>query len=385
MAGEKVTVVTGFPNYPTGIIEPPYRGKVFMEDSVDGIRVLRCWVAAAPNRGFARRILNHLSFAFSSLLALRRLGPTDVIYVQSPPLFVGIAALMYRTLKRAPYVFNVSDIWPQSAVEMGALRNRTFIRMAEWLERRLYRKAARITTATPGILEKLAARGIPREKLFLLTNGVDTDIYKPGPPDRALAARLGFDASKKIFLYAGTHGMAQGLDVILDAARETRDPNILYVFVGEGAEKETLMKRSKQLALTNVHFLPNQPQPTMPALLNTVYASIIPLRRLELFKAALPSKIFEAMAVARPVIGVMWGEAADLIRDSGCGLVVEPEDGQGLKDAVDKLAADPNLADELGQNGRRYVSEHYNRKAIAARLAQVLRETAAFDGQRARR
>ena len=385
MAGEKVTVVTGFPNYPTGIIEPPYRGKVFMEDSVDGIRVLRCWVAAAPNRGFARRILNHLSFAFSSLLALRRLGPTDVIYVQSPPLFVGIAALMYRTLKRAPYVFNVSDIWPQSAVEMGALRNRTFIRMAEWLERRLYRKAARITTATPGILEKLAARGIPREKLFLLTNGVDTDIYKPGPPDRALAARLGLDASKKIFLYAGTHGMAQGLDVILDAARETRDPNILYVFVGEGAEKETLMKRSKQLALTNVHFLPNQPQPTMPALLNTVYASIIPLRRLELFKAALPSKIFEAMAVARPVIGVMWGEAADLIRDSGCGLVVEPEDGQGLKDAVDKLAADPNLADELGQNGRRYVSEHYNRKAIAARLAQVLRETAAFDGQRARR
>ena len=385
MAGEKVTVVTGFPNYPTGIIEPPYRGKVFMEDSVDGIRVLRCWVAAAPNRGFARRILNHLSFAFSSLLALRRLGPTDVIYVQSPPLFVGIAALMYRTLKRAPYVFNVSDIWPQSAMEMGALRNRTFIRMAEWLERRLYRKAARITTATPGILEKLAARGIPREKLFLLTNGVDTDIYKPGPPDRALAARLGLDASKKIFLYAGTHGMAQGLDVILDAARETRDPNILYVFVGEGAEKDTLMKRSKQLALTNVYFLPNQPQPTMPALLNTVYASIIPLRRLELFKAALPSKIFEAMAVARPVIGVMWGEAADLIRESGCGLVVEPEDGQGLKDAVDKLAADPKLADELGQNGRRYVSDHYNRKAIAARLAQVLRETATFDGQRARR
>jgi glycosyltransferase involved in cell wall biosynthesis len=375
-AGNDVTIVTGFPNYPAGTIFDGYRGKLFMEDSLDGIRVLRTWVYASRRRGFFGRLLNYLSFPVFSLLAVRRLGPTEVIYVQSPPLFTGLAALWFSRLKRAPFIFNVSDIWPQSAVELGMLRNRFAIRLAEMLERHIYRKAARVTVATPGILKRLAARGVPREKLFLLTNGVDTAAFRVVAPDRDLAARLGLDGHK-VFMYAGLHGLAQGLEVILDAAKLTHDPDILYVLVGDGAEKSELVAKARAEGIANVCFLPIQPTSTLPAVLNLAYATIIPLKRREVFKTALPSKMFDSMAAGRPIVGSLWGEAADLIVKAGCGLVVEPEDAEGLQDAVARLAADPALATRLGEQGRRYVTQHFDRSVQAARLLDLLKETAA--------
>jgi glycosyltransferase involved in cell wall biosynthesis len=374
-AGHRVTVVTGFPNYPTGVILAGYRGRFRMEEVLEGVRVIRTWVYATPNRGFLRRILNHISFALSSLTVMRRVGRTDVIFVESPPLFTGLAALVYTRVKRAPYIFNVSDIWPQSAVELGALRNRLAIRLAEMLELHLYRRAARVTAVTPGMLESLAARGVPRGKLFLLTNGVDTSVFHPAPPNTELARTLGLD-ERKIFLYAGTHGMAQGLTTVLEAAKQTKNPEVLYLLAGEGAEKEALMKSVKTEGMTNVRFLPSQPKAVMPDLINLAYASIIPLKRLDLFKSALPSKMFESMATAKPIVGSLWGEAAELIESAGCGLVVPPEDAAALRDAVEKLAADTSLARELGENGRRYVAAHFERHAIAARFIELLSQTA---------
>ena len=373
-AGETVTVVTGFPNYPAGETFPGYRGKRFMEDSVDGIRVLRTWVFATRSRGFIGRLLNYLSFPIFSLLAVRKLGPTDIIYVQSPPLFTGLAALWFSRLKRAPFIFNVSDIWPQSAIELGMLRNGLAIRLAEMLERHIYRRAARITVATPGILERLAARGVPRDKLFLLTNGVDTAAFRIDAPDRELASRLGLDGHK-VFMYAGLHGLAQGLEVILDAAKLTKDPEILYVLVGDGAEKAALTAQARAEGISNIRFLPIQPTGELPALLNLAYATIIPLRRLELFKAALPSKMFDSMAAGRPIVAPLWGEAADLVKKADCGLVVEPEDAQAVRQAVETLAADPALANRLGEHGRQYVVEHFDRNDQAARLIKLLEET----------
>ncbi|HET7421389.1 MAG TPA: glycosyltransferase family 4 protein [Candidatus Dormibacteraeota bacterium] len=374
--GHHVVVVTGFPNYPTGIVPPPYRGRRgVLEEQMDGVRVLRTPVYATPNKGFVRRILNHLSFATSSLFAVRRAGPVDVIFVESPPLFIGLAALAYRRLKRAPFIFNVSDIWPQSAVELGALRNRLAIRMAEALEMHLYRTAARVSVVTPGMVDRLAARGVPRDKLFLLTNGVDSSLFRPAPADAQLAGGLGLDG-RLVYLYAGTHGMAQGLDVVLDAAAETSDPNVLYVLAGEGAEKERLVARAKSQGIANVRFVPNQARSAMPALLNLAYAMIIPLKRLDLFRSALPSKMFEAMAVGKPIIASLWGEAADLVESSGAGLVVPPEDAAALRGAVERLAADRPLAESLGANGREYVVAHFERKDIARRFEELLREVA---------
>lgn len=375
-AGHGVTVVTGFPNYPTGVVPPAYRGRFRMEEMMDGVRVVRTAVYATPNRGFVRRILNHLSFAASSLAAVREVGPADVLFVESPPLFTGLAVLAYRHLKRAPYVFNVSDIWPESAVQLGALRSRWAVRLAEMLELHLYHKAARVSVVTPGMMERLASRGVPRGKLFLLTNGVDTAVYRPMPPNVELARRLGIEG-KKVFLYAGTHGMAQGLEVVLEAARRTRGADILYVLAGEGAEKESLMKQAAAAAITNVRFVANQPKSVMPDLLNLSYATIVPLKRLDLFKSALPSKMFESMASAKPIVASVWGEAADLVERARCGIVVAPEDPAALHAAVEKLAADPGLARELGENGRRYVAEHFDRTVIAERFVTLLREAAA--------
>ena len=374
-AGETVTVVTGFPNYPAGEIFPGYRGKRLMEDSYDGIRVLRTWVFATRSRGFIGRLLNYFSFPVFSLLAVRKLGPTDIIYVQSPPLFTGLAALWFSRLEHAPYIFNVSDIWPQSAVELGVLRNRVAIRLAEWLERHIYRHASRITVPTPGILERLVARGVPRDKIFLLTNGVDTAAYNVTSSDRELAQRLGLNGHT-VFMYAGLHGLAQGLDVILEAAKLTRNPDVLYVLVGDGADKAALVAKAQAEGISNVRFLPIQPTSTLPALLNLVYATVIPLRRLDLFKAALPSKLFDSMAAGRPIVAPLWGEAAALVEAAACGLVVEPEDARGVQEAVEKLAADPALAQKLGEQGRRYVVEHFNRDDIAKRLIKLLEETA---------
>jgi glycosyltransferase involved in cell wall biosynthesis len=374
-AGLVVTVVTGFPNYPTGVIPVDYRGKRSMEEKLDGVRVLRSSVYATPNRGFVRRILNHLSFALSSLTAIRKVGPTDVIFVESPPLLIGLAVLVYRRLKRAPFIFNVSDIWPQSAVELGALRNPLAIRLAEMFELHLYRTAARVTVVTPGMIERLAARGVPREKLFLLTNGVDTTTYKPADRDRELAGRLGLNGHK-VFLYAGTHGLAQGLGVILDAAKLTTNADVMYVLAGEGAEKEALVSRATAEGIANVRFLPNQPKSMMPALLNLAYATIIPLKRLDLFKSALPSKMFESMAAGRPIVAALWGEAATLIEQAECGIVVEPEDAGAVHLAVEKLAAEPALAQRLGESGRAYAIRNFDRKDIAERFIELLRVVA---------
>jgi glycosyltransferase involved in cell wall biosynthesis len=375
-AGEQVTVVTGFPNYPTGEIPPAYRGKGFMEERMNGIRVLRTWVFATRNKGFFKRILNHISFVLSAPTAVPRLGRTDVIFVQSPPLLVGVPALVFNRLRRAPFVFNVSDIWPQSAIELGALRNPLAIRAAEWLERHLYRRAARITVATPGILERLAARGVPREKLVLLTNGVDTSEFQPAAPQTELAAELGLDG-RKVFLYAGTLGLSQGLDTVLEAAKLTRDPDVLYVLLGDGADKEALVAKAQAERIANVRFLPSQPKDSMPGLLNLAYASLIPLRRLDLFKSALPSKMFESMAVGKPLVAALWGEGADLVSNARCGLVVEPENPEAMHDAVAKLVADPTAARTMGENGRHYVTEHFDRARIATRLRELLHETAA--------
>ena len=377
--GVSVTVVTGFPNYPTGVVAEGYRGRLGMREQMEGVRVLRTWVFATPNRGFAKRLLNHFSFAMSSVFAMRRSGPADVIFVESPPLAIGLAALAYSWIKRAPFIFNVSDIWPQSAIEMGALRNRAAIWVAERFEQLLYRRARAISVVTPGIVEKLTARGVPRDKLHLLTNGVDTDLFSPGAADDDLARHLGI-ADRKVFLYAGTHGLAQGLDVVLEAAKVTRDPAVLYVLAGEGADKDALQATARAESISNVVFLPNQPRDVMPRLLNLAYATVITLRRLDVFRAAVPSKMFEAMASEVPIVLAVWGEAARMVDDAGCGVVVPPEDPPALAEAVEALASDPARATELGRAGRRYAIENFDRKKVARQFAELLQQVAGPKG-----
>src|SRR5579863_9130586 len=323
--GYKVTVLAAFPNYPTGVVPPEYHGRLIQEDR-DGVHVVRVWSYVRPNEGFLGRILAQLSFGcLAPLLAWKAIGRPDIIIVQSPPLFDAIAGRLLAWLKHCPFIFTVADLWPESAVQLGILRNRMLIRLAEWLEWSTYRRAAAVWALTQGIRDALIKRGLSPEHIFLLTNGVDTNKFHPIPKAQA-RAELGWD-DRFTILYAGNLGLVYGMTTALDAAEQLRTyPDIHLIFVGDGARKADMIARAKSLHLANVTFLDSVPHNRMPLLLAAADASMIPLRKLPLLEGTLPFKMFELMASARPFILGAEGIARQLAVQEACAAIyVEPE------------------------------------------------------------
>ena len=347
--GHEVTVVTNFPNHPTGIVPDAYRGRRFQVEHAHGLRIVRCTTYATPNRGFAKRTLGHLVFTLRAIWqATPELRGSDVLIASSPTLFSVVAALAISRRIRAPYVFEVRDLWPAIFVELGVIRNRLAIRVLEWLELTLYRRACAVVTVTRAFADDIARRGIDRGKLHVIPNGVDLDAFRPEPAEPALRARLGL-TDKLVVLYCGAHGISHALSRILEvAARTQSDPRIHFLFVGEGAEKEALEARARALALGNVTFHPAVPREQVPALYRAADVCLVPLRAVALFQSFIPSKMFEILACGRPVLASLEGEAAEILRASGAAVVVGPEDVEALAAAVSQLAADPGLRSALG-------------------------------------
>src|SRR5438067_555346 len=280
--GHEITVLTAMPNYPGGKIFQEYRGRVLCEERRDGIRVLRTWIYATQSKDFIPRLMNYFSFAVSSvLLGIFKTGRQDVIVVESPPLFTGISGLVLRVLLRAKLVFNVSDLWPESAVALGVLKNRLLITLSTWLENLLYRKSALITGQTNGIVSKIATR-FPQKQVELITNGIDTEFFKSTSVERARDARQKVNINNGFVVgYAGLHGLAQGLETVLDAANQLKQySDISFAFFGDGPEKPRLERLACDMALDNVRFYPNQSRSMVPEVLATFDASVVPLRRL---------------------------------------------------------------------------------------------------------
>lgn len=375
--GYQVTVLTTFPNFPSGVVPVQYRGQVMRREVCDGVRVVRVWSYITPNKGFLRRILAQLSFGcVAPLLGWRDVGRPDVIIAESPPLFDAIAARMLAWGKRCPFIFTVADLWPESAVQLGALRNRLLIWLSERLEWSTYRRAGRVWAITQGIRDVLVERGVSSRRVFHLTNGVDTGRFRPLPRTQA-RAELGLD-ERFIVLYAGTHGLAQGLHTILEAAHTMRDrADIHFVFVGDGAEKADLIAQARRWGLKGVTFLDALPHERMPLLLCTADVGLVPLRKVSLFKGALPSKMYEIMACARPILLGIDGEARRLVeQDAGAAIYVEPEDPAALVSAILYLYEHTEVADALGRRGRAFVKARFDREklveALAAQIAWLL-------------
>jgi len=367
--GHRVTVLTTVPNYPTGIVPPEYRGRIVQHEVCNGIHVVRVWSYISPNKGFFRRILAQLSFGcLSPILGWKAIGRPDVMIVESPPLFDAIAGRLLSCCKRCPFIFTVSDIWPESAVQLGMLRNRLLILLARWLEWSTYRQASLVWAVTEGIRNAIIKRGLPSEKVFLLTNGVDIKEFRPLPQAQA-RAELGWEDCFTA-LYAGTHGLAQGLTTILDAAELLRDhTNIHIVLVGDGAAKADLLAQAQQRDLTNVTFLEPLPHNQMPLLLAAANVCLVPLRKLPLFEGALPSKMYEAMACARPIVLGVEGEARRLAeKEAKSALAVEPENPHALASAILHLYEHPEDAQLLGQQGRAFVEMRFDRDQLVANL-----------------
>ncbi len=374
-AGHHVTMIAEVPNHPSGIIPPEYRGKLYERTDLDGIDVIRVWVNASPVKTFRSRMAFYLSYMVSAVLAglLLARGRYDVIYATSPPLFVGGAGLTLSLLRRIPLAFEVRDLWPESAVALGELRNRRAIALAGRLERACYRRARHIIVVTQGILDRLLARGIPSDKLHLVPNGTNTESFARRPNEAtSLRAELGL-TDRFVAIYAGIHGIAQGLETLVEAARRLRDePDVHFLFVGEGPVKSQIMALAQTHRLENVTFHPEVPRERMPVFLSAADVALVPLRDLPLFRGARPSKMFDAWACQCPTIVSVAGEARRVVEEAEAGLAVKPEDADDVARAIMTLRDKPDLRRQLGLNGRRYVEMHHSLQAMAVQLNRIL-------------
>jgi glycosyltransferase involved in cell wall biosynthesis len=407
--GDQVTVLTGMPNHPTGVLPSAYRRAVFRREVMDGYRVIRTWLYATPNEGMARKTLGHLSFMASSvLLGGRAAGPADVVVVSSPTFFSILSGWVLARLKRASLVVEVRDLWPAIFVELGVLTNRRVIGLLERLELAAYAAADQVVVVSDGFRDDLIRRGVPPEKVHTIRNGVDVQRFTPGPAtddhgQAELRARLGAGPDDCLVLYAGTHGISQGLPAVADAAalldgfparRGTDGPDpgdwfsrsavtpsgtVRFAFVGDGADKRRLRERVSRHRLGHVKLRPGVPNAEMPALLAAADVCLVPLRDVPLFGTFIPSKMFECLAAGKAVVGSVRGEAAQILTEAGA-VVVPPEDSAALAAAIADLAAAPRRRAHLGQLGRSFVERCYDRAALAREYRKVLDQAAASRG-----
>jgi glycosyltransferase involved in cell wall biosynthesis len=371
-AGVDVTVLTGMPNHPTGVVPPEYRGRLRCVEAQDGYRIVRTWLYATPNEGFVKKTLGHISFALSSVpLGLRKGGPADVVVVSSPTFFSIFSAWTIAKARRARFVLEIRDLWPAIFVELGVLRNRTLIRLLERIELAFYRSADHVVTVTEGFRDDLIRRGIPADKITTITNGVDLDLFTPQDADPAVRSELGAAEGDALVLYLGAHGISHGLTAVADAAALLRDDAVHVTFVGEGAGKRELEQRVATLGLGNVTLLPGVPRELVPAIIAAADICLVPLRDVPLFSTFIPSKIFEYLGAGKAVIGAVRGEPASILRNAGCP-VVEPEDAEALAAEIRALAGDPERRRRMGETGRAFVTEHFDRRRLADRYRSLL-------------
>jgi glycosyltransferase involved in cell wall biosynthesis len=375
-AGHDVTVITCVPNFPAGVVHPGYRNRPWQTETVDGVRVIRVWTYVTANEGFLRRTLDYVSFMITGGIAGLLVRRPDVIVATSPQFFSALAGGLLGLVRRRPFVFELRDLWPDSISAVGAMKEGAALELLRGIEYWLYRRAARIVSVTQSFREIITHNGIDAAKVAVVPNGVDPQVFTPGPKPQALEQRLGV-AGKFVAAYVGTIGMAHGLGTILEAATRLKDrSDIAFVLVGTGAEHGRLEAETRARGLANVHFVGAVSKSEVKDYWRLCDAALVLLRDLPLFAHVIPSKIFEAWGSGRPVILGVRGESAGIIDAARGGIVVPPEDSAALAGAIERLADRRDEAAELGRCGRKHVERDYDRDDLAARMLAVLEDAA---------
>lgn len=380
-AGHDVTVVTCVPNCPDGVVYPGYRNRLRRQvETMDGVRVVRVWTYLAPNAGTARRIVNYLSYMFSAFWAALTLPRPDVLIATSPQFFCGWAGVLVHWLRRVPFVLEIRDIWPESIETVGAIRFRPVLRMLQWMERVMYRAADHIVAVGEGYKNKILEKVNISGRISVITNGVDLQRFLPRPACPEIRSRWRGD-EKFVCAYVGTIGMAHGLDVVLRAAeilRERGRNDIVFWMVGDGARREELERETQRCGLgQRVVFTGRLAKEDMPDVLAAADACLVHLKKTKLFETVIPSKIFEMMAMAKPIIMGVRGEARAIAHRAGAAVEMEPESAESLADVITRLADDPTLRTRLAASARGFVTEHYNRDRLAETFLRTLESIAA--------
>lgn len=377
-AGHQVTVLTGFPNNPTGVVPPEYRAKLrklVCKEQKNGINVVRTWLMPLPNRKPRERILNYASFHLSSCLTGTFLRRPEVVIATSPQLLVGLTGWWLSRIKRVPFILEVRDLWPDSLTASGVGGQESLmIRSLRSLSGFLYRSCDHIVVVTPAFKEELVTKWSVRpEKISVVENGVEIDLFTPDGTPGAHKCALGLQ-DKFVVSYIGTLGQAHGLSTVLQAAAQlqTAFPDILFVFVGEGADKAHLLSRAQGQNLTNVRFLSEKPREEIPSTINASDVCLVLLKKADVFKTVIPTKMLEFMACGRPVILGVDGQARQIIEEAKAGIFIEPEDPSALSQAVTQLYHNASLRHALGYNGHCYIKERFSREQTAQVYTDVL-------------
>ena len=376
--GHEVTVLTAFAHHPMGIKAPQDRGVLTRREVVDGINLIRTYVYAAPNKGTLKRMLSYASFMLSAMTIGRlRVPRPDVVVATSPQLLCAVAGYFVARTLRVPFVFEVRDLWPEQIIAIDALKEGAFIRMLKSVARYLYNHSDQLVTVGEGYRRGIHTRyGIPEESIEVVPNGIDANLFIPGARDNEVRREYGW-GNRFVTMYVGTHGMCQGLRHVLEAANVLRnDPEKVFVFVGEGAEKEDLKRLAAQWQLPNVQFIDQQPKARIPLFYAACDLGLVSLRDTSLFREVLPSKIFEYLGMERPILSNVNGEARRLLEAASAGVYVPSGDVPELVKAVRSLAGRRAELDEMGQRGRQYVLEHFDRRALAQRYVDLLKTVA---------
>jgi len=368
--GAEVTVITGFPNFPKGKIYPGYKNKRIQHEEIEGIKVIRVWTFIAANKGFLKRTLDFLSFMISAFFAGLTVK-TDKIVATSPQFFTALAGKWLSFWKRKPWIMEVRDIWPESIVAVGASKRNLIIKYFEWLEKRMYNSAKHIVVVTDSFKDNLINKNVPKDKISVFKNGVNIANYPPIPKNQKVLQDLKLE-SKFIFGYIGTHGMAHGLDFILNAIEplQKSNPDFHFLFIGDGAERENLIQQSNKMELKNTTFLPSVTKVDVKKYLSVMDIALVNLKKSDTFLSVIPSKIFEAAAMGKPILLGLNGETKGIIQQYNAGLCFEPENKTEFINTSIKIA-EPSIYQEK-KEGAFILAQNFEREKIASQMLNTI-------------
>ena len=368
--GAEVSVITCAPNFPKGVVYPGYKNRIYQKQDLDGITVIRVWSYIAPNSGTIKRTLDFLSFSIASFFAGLFIK-SDIIVATSPQFFTAVSGCALSLFKRKKWVMEVRDIWPESIKAVEAIKSKSIITVLEKIELFLYKSAYRIVVVTDSFKTNLVLRGVPQEKIYVIKNGVDLSIYCPQSKNLELLNELNI-SGKFIVGYLGTHGLAHSLDFVIKSIYKLRDESFHFLFIGDGAEKNNLVRRAQELSINNITFIDSVKKSEVGKYLSALDVALVPLKKSTTFESVIPSKIFESVAMNIPILLGVDGETKNLIESYHSGIYFEPENES---DFIEKLRL---IKNQIYFNKEKYIDGcqkmalDFDRKNLAKKMLDIL-------------